>query len=289
MKRLFTSIVLVAAIFVSCGKGWSDNPQIAAVQQLCARILPKQSKHIDFVLEEGEGDFYSLETVEGRLKIGGNRANSLARGLGDYLRDYCKTSVTWYARDKVKEPSELPVIEKRITRKALVGKRFFLNYCTYGYSLAWWKWKDWERLIDWMALHGVTLALANTGQESAWLETWKEFGLSEDQIRSYFTGPAFLPWHRMTNIDHWHGPLPAGWLEGQKELQRKIISRERELGISPILGAFSGHVPEALKDVYPEAAISRLGRWSGFDEEYSAWYLNPTDSLFGVIQSGFVQ
>lgn len=289
MRRLFTCIVLLAALFVSCGKRWSDDPQIAAAQQLCARILPTQSNNIDFVLEEGEGDSYSLETVDGRLKIGGNNANSLARGLGDYLRDYCKTGVTWWARDKVKEPSELPIIEGRIERNALVGKRFFLNYCTYGYSLAWWKWSDWERLIDWMALHGVTLALANTGQEKVWLETWQEFGLLPEQIREYFTGPAFLPWHRMTNIDSWQGPLPQKWIDEQAELQKKIIARETSLGISPILGSFTGHVPEALKELYPDAQISRLGKWSSFEEEYSAWYLSPTDTLFRSIQRAYLR
>ncbi|MBR0300126.1 MAG: alpha-N-acetylglucosaminidase [Bacteroidales bacterium] len=289
MKRLLACLVPLTLLFVSCGRSWSDDPQLAAAEQLCARILPKQCNNIDFVLEEGDGDFYSLETVDGRLKIGGNNANSLSRGFGDYLRDYCKTGVTWWARDRVKEPSQLPVIESRIVRRSLVGKRFFLNYCTYGYSLAWWKWKDWERLIDWMALHGVTLALANTGQEKVWLETWQEFGLSPQQIREYFTGPAFLPWHRMTNIDSWQGPLPQKWIDEQAELQKKIIGRELSLGISPILGSFTGHVPEALKEIYPEANISRLGKWSSFKEDYSAWYLSPTDTLFRSIQRAYLR
>ena len=183
-----------------------------------------------------------------------------------------------------------PLTFEQLTgRKALVDKRFFLNYCTYGYSLPWWKWEDWERLIDWMAIHGVNLALANTGQESVWMETWKEFGLDEEQIRAYFTGPAYLPWHRMTNIDGWHGPLPKGWLEGQKELQHKIIARESALGISPVLGAFSGHVPAALKSVFPDAQISKLNPWGRFEEQYNAWYLNPTDTLFKAIQRTYLR
>ena len=66
MKRLLACLVPLTLLFVSCGRSWSDDPQLAAAEQLCARILPKQSKNIDFVLEEGEGDFYSLETVEKR-------------------------------------------------------------------------------------------------------------------------------------------------------------------------------------------------------------------------------
>ncbi len=281
-----------ALVAAGCGgreRVWSDDPQIAAVQQLCARLLPRQSQNIDFVLEEGAADAYSLQTAGGRLVIGGTGVNAMARGLGDYLRNYCQIGLTWYERDKVREPKILPVVEGRVERRALVSKRFFLNYCTYGYSLPWWQWKDWERLIDWMALHGVTLSLANTGQESVWMETWQEFGLTPEQIRAYFTGPAYLPWHRMTNIDGWHGPLPQSWLDGQCELQKKIIARETSLGISPILTSFTGHVPAALKEVYPNAQISKLNRWGQFDEAFNAWYLNPTDTLFRAIQKTFLR
>ena len=288
---VFVTFIAALAVAVSCKavRPESDDPRIAAAQRLCARLLPRQSRNVDFEIVPSDSCFFAFEAKEGRLKICGDNVNSLAVGLGTYIREWCKTDVTWFARDKVREPWRLPETEGRIVRKALVDNRFFLNYCTYGYSLPWWKWEDWERLIDWMAIHGVTLALANTAQESAWMETWKEFGLDEKCIREYFTGPAFLPWHRMTNIDHWHGPLPEGWMEGQKDLQRKIIAREMELGISPVLSAFSGHVPEALKEVFPEANITRLGRWSGFDESCSAWYLNPTDSLFGVIQRTYLE
>lgn len=290
LKRfLFLCIALICLAACRTSQQWSEDPRIAAAEQLCARLLPRQSRNIDFVLEEGEGDCYSLQTVDGRLRIGGTSVSAMTRGLGDFLRNECHIGLTWYVRDKVREPRRLPVIEGRIERKALVDKRFFLNYCTYGYSLPWWKWEDWERLIDWMAVHGVTLALANTGQESVWLETWQEFGLSPEQIRTYFTGPAYLPWHRMTNIDGWHGPIPQGWLDGQMDLQKRIIARETALGISPILGSFTGHVPAALKELYPDAMISKLNRWGQFDEEYNAWYLNPTDSLFRKIQKAFLR
>ncbi|MEI3155517.1 MAG: alpha-N-acetylglucosaminidase TIM-barrel domain-containing protein [Odoribacter sp.] len=55
-----------------------------------------------------------------------------------------------------------------------MDKRFFLNYCTFGYTMAWWQWRDWERFIDWMALNGVNMPLAITGQEAIWLKVWKK-------------------------------------------------------------------------------------------------------------------
>lgn len=35
-------------------------------------------------------------------------------------------------------------------------------------SYVWWDWERWEKEIDWMALQGINLPLAFTGQESIW-------------------------------------------------------------------------------------------------------------------------
>ena len=286
-------LTLIPASYVAMAMGGKMVPKTAtadeeAAMQLARRIIPRGSRSIDFVQQASEEDFFSLETAGGRLRITGNNANSMAVGLNTFLKEYCHSTVTWFVRDKVKDPRRLPAVEGKVTRKALVGKRFFLNYCTYGYTLNWWQWEDWEHLIDWMALNGVTMALATTGQEAVWQEVWREFGLDDDQIRSYFTGPSYLSWHRMTNIDSWHGPLPQSWIDGQKELQRRIIARELSLDISPILSSFTGHVPKALLDVFPDARITKLKGWSGFTEPYHTWYLSASDPLYARIQEAYL-
>ena len=68
---------------------------------------------------------------------------------------------------------------------------------------------------------------------------------TQHDLDEFFTGPAFLPWNRMGNINAHAGPLPQSWIDGQKDLQKKILIRERELGMSPIIPAFSGFVPPA--------------------------------------------
>ncbi len=115
------------------------------------RLLPQYSS--SFVFEElrDDDDVYEVETVNGMVIIRGNNANSMAVGLNHYLKQYCKTSVSWYANDSVVLPKGIVPLNKKITSKAKVKNRFFLNYCTFGYSLTWWKWRDWERFIDWMA------------------------------------------------------------------------------------------------------------------------------------------
>ena len=51
----------------------------------------------------------------------------------------------------------------------------------------------------------------------------------------FFTGPAYFMWFWAGNIDAWCGPLPASWKESHEKLQKQILARERELGMTPIL------------------------------------------------------
>lgn len=117
---------------------------------------------------------------------------------------------------------------------------------------------------------------------------WQKLGLTDEQIRSYFTGPAHLPWHRMSNLDYWQSPLPQSWLDAQVELQQRIVARERELNMKPVLPAFAGHVPAELGTIYPEAKISRMSKWGGFEDRYRSHFLDPLDPLFARIQREFL-
>jgi hypothetical protein len=39
----------------------------------------------------------------------------------------------------------------------------------------WWDWRRWEKEIDWMALQGINLPLAFTGQEAVWQKVFKVY------------------------------------------------------------------------------------------------------------------
>lgn len=287
-KAKIIPILLILVAMLSFDAGARNG--IDAARALASRILPVHGSEITFSIVPSESDSFTYYTdADGRLHIEGNCENSLAMGLGDYLRNRCGITVTWFVRDSVIEPATLPAVEGKVHRDALVRDRFFLNYCTYGYSLNWWKWPEWERFIDWLALNGVNMVLANTGQEAVWQKVWMQFGLSAEQTRAYFTGPSYLAWHRMSNIDNWDGPLPQSWIDAQAELQKQIVDRESELGISPILTSFNGHVPEEIAKLHPEADIRQLDNWGAFDKEYMCWYLNPRDPLFTKVQKIFMQ
>lgn len=286
MKNIFILVFLFSSTTI-CAQ---SNNTIAATS-LVKRIAPALVNKI--VFEELSGtitkDVFELESKENKIVIRGNNANSMAVGLNYYLKSYCHISVSWYKEDVLLLPVQVPSIPVKYRQEARADKRFFLNYCTFGYTMPWWTWNDWQWFIDWMALNGINMPLAITGQEAVWYTVWKKFGLTDPQIRGFFTGPAFLPWHRMANIDHWDGPLPQSWLDNQLALQKKIVTREREFNMIPVLPAFAGHVPEVLKTKYPNAKITTLGDWGSFDKQYLSFFLDPFDTLFNSIQKEFLK
>jgi alpha-N-acetylglucosaminidase len=280
MKKTVLLFVMVALLW-GC-----STPAERAARDLAGRILPGYS--ISFKEKADTTESYSFYSKGGRLVIEGASANAMAVALNRFIKDYCKADVSWYASDPVEVPAVQPAVPEPVSGHALVPYRFFLNYCTFGYEFPWWDWPQWERLIDWMALNGVNLPLAITGEEAVWQEVLRFHGLTDDEIRAWFTGPAHLPWNRMCNIDGEDGPLPQEWIDGQVELQKQILKRERALGMKPVLPAFNGHVPEALKEIYPQARITDVSRWGGFPKENLCHFLSPTDSLYGVIEKEFL-
>ena len=275
---------------VLCLTSLAQNKQNRPIDGLAHRILGDMDAWFVFEYQPDTVDYFQIEPVTDtlttlKIRITGNNDNSLAVGLNYYLKHIAGVHVSWLLCEPIELPVKLPIPLKTIRKEALVKDRFFLNYCTYGYTMPWWKWPQWERFIDWMALNGINMPLAITGQEAVWYEVWKEFGMTDEEIRSYFSGPAHLPWHRMANLDGFGGPLPMSWLEGQKELQQQIVAREREFNMTPVLPAFAGHVPKRFAEMHPEADIQQLSAWCGFEPTY---FLNSADSFFPKIQKSFM-
>ena len=283
MKKIF--LLLLSALAVCSCK----DADVRNAEALASRLMASQSSRIRFVKSGEDSDCFELRSDGGKVVISASDANSMAVGLNYYLKNYCCASVSWYDYNPVVLPDVLPDVPEPVRVKACVQDRFFLNYCTFGYTMPFWGWRQWERFIDWMALNGVNMPLAITGEEAVWQKVWRRYGMTDEQIRSFFTGPAYLPWHRMINIDRWQGPLPQEWIDSQAELQQKILARERELGMRPVLRAFSGHIPAEIAELYPQIKSSRVSRWGGFADEHRCTFLSPLDPMYAEIQKTFLE
>jgi len=286
--KLLLAISLIAALPIFPSNAETSEPE-NTVSALIERILPGHSK--DFIVETietpPEEDVFEVEASEnGKIVLRGNSPLSQAVAFNWYLKHDAFVSVSWYADDAVSVPPELPLPKEKTHKTTKQKNRFFLNYCTFGYSMPYWRWRDWERFIDWMALNGINLPLAQTGNEYVWQKVWKEYGLTDGEIRKFFSGPSHLPWHHMSNLDGGPDELPQSYIDGQHALQKQILQRERSLGMTPVLCAFAGHVPGALKTRFPSANIKRLAiEWGKYP---ACWFLDPMDPLFKEIETKFI-
>ncbi|KAJ5220380.1 hypothetical protein N7468_009584 [Penicillium chermesinum] len=188
-------------------------------------------------------------------------------------------------------PSKLPRLSSPIHGSSTVPWRYHFNTVTFSYTSAFWTWEDWELQLDWLALRGVNLPLAWVGVEKIFLEVFQEIGLTDAEIAAFFSGPAFQSWNRLGNIQgSWDGDLPLQWIDQQFELQKKIVRRMVELGMTPVLPAFSGFVPSNITRVWPDASVVRGSAWERFPTQYTHdSFLEPFDKHFSEIQSRFIK
>ena len=278
-------IVLFCAIAMPLGVS-AQNMQTESYA-LIKRLIPAKA---DKFIVQSTGikpghDRFEIESKNDKVILRGNNGVAIASALYYYLTEYCHCQVTWNGTN-LKLPAVLPRIRSKIVKETPYQYRYYLNYCTFNYSMSWWDWPRWEKEIDWMALHGINMPLAITGEEYTWYLVYKELGFTDDDLKGFFTGPSYFSWFWMGNMDSWGGPLPVQWMQDHFELQKKIIQRERMLGMKPVLPAFTGHVPAAFKSKFPDAQLKTTNWKNGFADTY---ILDSGDPMFARIGKLFLQ
>lgn len=269
--------------------------QQKAVEGILQRLIGNRTAdfqiEIDPDLNPSDKSTYILDVnqTDHRIKVIGNSGVAAAFGFQSYLKYWTNCHVSW-SGDQLNLPVVLPQMKKPIQVTSNDQFRYYQNVCTVSYSSVWWSWSRWEREIDWMALNGINLPLAFTGQEAIWTKVYTQLGFSKSDLDAFYTGPAFLAWNRMGNVDGWAGKLSDAWQQKQLVLQQLILQRMRSLGMIPVLPAFSGHVPRNILKVYPNATVSKMANWGRFNDTYCCTYLlHPSDELFQTIGALFVQ
>ena len=261
--------------------------QCRAVAGVMQRLLGTNAVmhfKIEIIPQENERDVFEVESVGGRIVLRGSCGVAACRALKWYLNEMCQVSLSWRG-DSLSLPNPLPHPEQIVRQTTPHTYRYMFHPTTYGYALAWWRWPEWERMLDLMALNGINLPLMPLGQEAAWQKTYETFGLNKEDLKDFFSGPAFLPWHRLGTVDGWGGPMPQAIIDEQGALQKNIVRRARELGMKPILAGFAGHVPRALKAKYPDLSVFEP-QWVQFPR--TLW-LDWRDPMFAKIAAEFMR
>ncbi|OIT40585.1 PREDICTED: alpha-N-acetylglucosaminidase [Nicotiana attenuata] len=282
--------------------------QESAAKGVLQRLLPAHLHSFEFKIVSKDlcggrscfriTNYKSSRRNSPEILIQGTTAVEITSGLHWYLKYRCGAHISWDKTGGVQlasvpKPGSLPLVEADgVTIQRPVPWNYYQNVVTSSYSFVWWDWQRWEKEIDWMALQGINLPLAFTGQEAIWQKVFLDYNITTQDLNDFFGGPAFLAWARMGNLHAWGGPLSQNWLNIQLALQKQILSRMQELGMTPVLPSFSGNVPAALKTIFPSANITRLGDWNtvnGDPRWCCTFLLAPSDPLFIDIGEAFIR
>ncbi len=283
MKKIIVILLLIVPFNSRCEVIDRDS---AAVSAFIGRIVKERAISFDFeFIDKDKGkDVFELESKNGRIILRGNNGISIGAALNHYLRFFCHSLITWNGVN-LHLPEVLPSVNKKIRKISPYQYRYYLNYCTFNYSMAWWDWERWQREIDWMTLNGINMPLALTGEEAIWDKLYRKMGFTQTQLDSFFCGPSYFAWFWMGNLDAWGGPLSANWMRDREKLQKKILKAERAMGMTPVLPAFTGHVPPSFSTRFPSAKVKKTNWNSGFDD---VLILDPADPLFEKIGHDFI-
>ena len=287
------AFVLAAFLMISCSecpKSAADvglDQQVKAAKALVGRVTAgRQSEFaVKIVPQQQDGkDWFAYYTEDGKVVLEGSNGVSVASALNHYLKENCGWHLSWCGKQEVL-PQTLPLPTDKVMKVSPYKYRYYLNYCTFNYSMSWWDFDRWQKEIDFMALNGINMPLALTGQNSVWQRVYRKLGFTDEELETFFSGPAYFNWFWMGNLDGWGGPLPQSFMDDHEALQKKILFAERTLGMTPVLPAFTGHVPPTFEQKFPDVKV-RKTEWVNFPE---VSILDPEEELFTEIGKMFIQ
>lgn len=299
-KRIILFIpfaIMILFLTQSCGSD-SHSKERLAVEKFLDRIGGKGASSlfaieidpsIGVVEENGDGggkvkDVFIISTKDGKPAVTGSSVLAVTTGINRYLNHYAGINLSWNNLVTDLTSATLPLPETPERRECSADIRYYLNYCTFSYSMSTWTWERWEKEIDWMALHGINMPLQIVGLDVVWRDLlMNRYGYTQEEADRFIAGPCFQAWWGMNNLEGWGGPNPDWWYDRQRELAKKICDRERELGMDPVLPGFCGMVPSDFTDKTGIPAQTQ-GKWCGFQRPF---ILDPNSEKFPEVASAY--
>lgn len=270
MKRillLWVWLLSAGCCFMTLHATGTTNPQ--AVTALLNRIggsgtSDKIVTVVDETLSKNGKDIFVITAQDGKPCIKGNCILAVTTGINWYLNHHAHVNLTWNQLTADLSAVDFPVPSGEETHTCTADLRYYLNYCTYSYSCALWTTERWLQEIDWMALHGINMPLMLVGLDAVWYDLYtQEYGYTAAEVSEHVAGPAFQAWWGMINVEGHGGPNPTWWYERSRTLCQTMLERMRSFGMTPVLPAFSGAVPNDFGTKAGATEVNNAGTWQG--------------------------
>ncbi|NOU46212.1 MAG: alpha-N-acetylglucosaminidase [Bacteroidales bacterium] len=285
--RIFLINLIALTLLSKCKSTehkYSDQP----IKQSITRLIGEKARYfvVDSIASDNGKDVFEIESVNNKIVLRGNTQTAIGYAFNWYLRYYCHSQFS-KAGEQINIPVPLPEIPLKIRIVSPFQHRYYMNYCTFNYTMSFWDWERWEKEIDWMAINGINMPLAIIGTEAVWQNTLQKFGFTDSEIKSFIPGPAYTAWWLMGNLEGWGGPVSQDWIDSRVSLQQKILKRMHELEMTPVFQGFYGMVPDIMRQKFPKNNIHYGGIWAGKNGFQRPAFLDPSDSLFASMAKVF--
>ena len=150
-------ICAIGAVFLCVSASAFQKEDFKAAEKaasgVIARTLGRKPSNVKLVVTgpmEGS-EYFSTEVKKGKLTVKGSSAVAVCRGFYDYVTSNHYGISTWTINNIVL-PEKLADQPLKLVTTPFVLRQY-MNVCTLGYTMPYWKWEDWEKELDRMALH----------------------------------------------------------------------------------------------------------------------------------------
>ena len=267
----------------------SLEPVVALINRIGGENAASKFKFVlDPTLAVDGKETFVLGSEGGKVLIKGSTLSAITTGIGWYLNNVAHINIAWNSLNEATGAyADLSGITPPTTTETHTSDaqyRYYLNYCTFGYSMSTWTWERWQKEIDWMALHGVNMPLQIVGLEEVWRQFLVKRGYSDAEAKAFVAGPSFTPWWSMNNLEGWGGVQNDAWYARQARLAGDILALQRALGMEPVLPGFSGMVPSNFTEKTQIPTDNNGGLWCNFTRPH---IVSPTDANFASIAADY--
>ncbi len=230
-------------------------------------------------------DCYEIYAEDGKTVLAGSSKLSLAMAYYRYLNEYCGIVITNGDYD-ISTTGSAPLPKEKISFTVKQKIRARTSYENFALEGNYWGFDRWEKEIDFMAMHGINAALQPVGFDGVIFHFLSDMGLDENECLEFSSGPAFLSRQLTGNIAGTHSVKSKEYLDRKIYIGKKIIERENELGISPILPAVIPTVPFNVRRKYRKMEIFKAPQWYNFPPIF---FIKAENAFFNVFNLRFLK
>ena len=223
---------------------------------------------------------YEIESVQNKIHLRGTSKSALCAAYYRYLRDFCDMDLSPCGNTEVYASGKPRVPEKKLVRILAHDVRCAFSYGIYENDAYLWDQDRWDFMIDYLAMQGVNVMFMPVGNESVWYYAALKLGINREDAMEFLSSPSYYPLQLAGKLDTFLPLTDTNYLKAQIALGKHIIERMREVGIEPILPAFTGHVPKYIKGYFKQSNLYFVTPWGQYPFTYRVY---TDDPLFAAI------